>query len=92
MTEQRHKTGKARNKLRALSKKDAGSKRAKHIAKHNLGTKKQQARLRRFKAQLQTISGAAIKEVIYGDGNRTRKNGRVKQLPSKRPSAIKLKT
>ncbi len=88
MTECRNKTGKARNKLHALSKRDAGSKRTKRIARNNLGTKKQQARLRRAKAQLQTISGAAIKEVIYGDGNRTRARKRVPQLPSQRPREI----
>ncbi len=88
MTECRNKTGKARNKLHALSKRDAGSRRTKHIARNNLGTKKQQARLRRAKAQLQTISGATIKEVIHGDGNRTRARKRVPQLPSQRPREI----
>ncbi|MHB8344168.1 MAG: zinc ribbon domain-containing protein, partial [Ferrimicrobium sp.] len=88
MTKRRNKAGKARNKLRALSNKQAGSKKARHIARHNLGTKKQQTRLRRTKAQLQTISGAAIKEVVYGDGNRTRALSRVRQLPSQRPRSI----
>ncbi|MHB8189228.1 MAG: zinc ribbon domain-containing protein [Ferrimicrobium sp.] len=88
MTKRRNKTGKARNKLRALSNKQAGSKKARHIARHNLGTKKQQARLRRTKAQLQTISGAAIKEVVYGEGNRTRKCGKVPQHPNARPRHI----
>ncbi|WP_276962705.1 zinc ribbon domain-containing protein [Ferrimicrobium acidiphilum] len=88
MTERRNKTDKARNRLHALSKKDAGSKRTKHIARNNLGTKKQQARLRRTKAQLQTISGATIKEVVYGEGNRTRAKKRVPQLPSQRPREI----
>ncbi|MHB8345541.1 MAG: zinc ribbon domain-containing protein, partial [Ferrimicrobium sp.] len=88
MTERRNKTGKARNRLHALSKRDAGSRRTKHIARNNLGTKKQQARLRRAKAQLQTISGAAIKEVVYGEGNRTRASGRVPQAPSQRPREI----
>ena len=88
MTERRDKTGKARNKLRALSKRDAGSKRTRHIARNNLGTKKQQARLRRSKAELKTISGAAIKEVVYGDGNRTRARKRVLQTPSQRPKEI----
>nr|WP_276977625.1 zinc ribbon domain-containing protein [Ferrimicrobium acidiphilum] len=63
MTERRNKTGKARNKLYALSKRDAGSKRTKHIARNNLGTKKQQARTRRAKALSMAISGAAIKEI-----------------------------
>ncbi|MCL5053211.1 MAG: hypothetical protein M1447_05255 [Gammaproteobacteria bacterium] len=88
MTERRTKTDKARNRLHALSKRDAGSRRTKHIARNNLGTKKQQARLRRAKAQLQTISGATIKEVIHGDGNRTRARKRVPQLPSQRPREI----
>ena len=88
MAERRNKTGKARNKLHALSKRDAGSRRTKHIARNNLGTKKQQARLRRTKAQLQTISGATIKEVVYGEGNRTRAKKRVPQLPSQRPREI----
>ncbi len=88
MTERRNKTGKARNRLHALSKRDAGARRTKHIARNNLGTKKQQARLRRTKAQLQTISGATIKEVVYGEGNRTRAKKRVPQLPSQRPREI----
>ncbi len=88
MTERRNKTGKARNRLHALSKKDAGSKRGRRIARNNLGTKKKQARLTRAKAQLQTISGAAIKEVVYGDGNRTRARKRVPQSPSQRPREI----
>lgn len=41
MTERRNKTGRSRNKIRAISKKAAGSKKAKRIAKNNLGTKKQ---------------------------------------------------
>ena len=53
-----------------------------------MGTKKQQARTRRARAQLQTISGATIKEVVYGDGNRTRARKRVPQLPSQRPREI----
>jgi len=88
MTERRNKTGTSRGKLRALSKRDAGSKRTKHIARNNLGNKQQQARLRRAKAQLRTISGAAIKEVVYGDGNRTRAKKRVPQPPSQRPREI----
>ena len=88
MTERRNKTGKARGKLWALSKKDAGSKRARHIARHNLGTKKQAARLERSKAQLKTIAGAAVKEVVYGQGNRTRKLGRAPRSPTQRPSSI----
>ncbi|MHB8262480.1 MAG: zinc ribbon domain-containing protein [Acidimicrobiales bacterium] len=88
MTEQRNKTGKARHKLRAISKKDAGGKRAKRIARSNLGTKKQKARLDRNRAQLRTISGSAVKEVIYGEGNRTRKMGKVAQSPEQRPRTL----
>ncbi len=80
--------GQRRGKLGALTKKDAGSKRARHIARHNLGTKKQKARLRRSRAQLRTIAGAAIKEIVYGSGNRTRARGRVTQAPSQRPRLI----
>ena len=88
MTERRNKTGKARSKLHALSKRDTGSRRTKHIARNNLGTKKKHARLRRARAQLQTISGAAIKEVVYGGGNRTRAKKRAPQSPSQRPREI----
>jgi len=88
MTERRNKTGKSRGKLRAISKKDAGSKKAKHIARHNLGTKKQEARLRRNRATLRTISGAAVKEVVYADANWTRSCGRLIQAPEQRPRTI----
>jgi len=87
-TEQRNATGKARGKLRALAKKQAGSKRARRIAKHNLGSKKQARRRARTQASLRTISGAAIKEVIYGDGNRTRERGRERRDPSQRPRRL----
>ena len=88
MTERRNITGKARGKLRAISKKNAGSKRARHVARHNLGTKKQRARLRRSQAQLMTIAGAAIKEVVYGTGNRTRKSGKAHRSSTQRPRSI----
>jgi len=87
-TEQRNRTGQARNKLWAIAKKNAGSKRAKHIAKYNLGTKKQARRRARTQAALQTVAGAAIKEVIYGEGNRTRARGKVPQLPAHRPRRV----
>jgi len=87
-TEQRNKTGEARGKLWAITKKDAGSKRARHIAKHNLGTKKQARRRARAQASLRTVSGAAIKEVVYGEGNRTRARGKVPQLPAHRPQKV----
>jgi len=86
--EQRNRTGKARGKLRALTKKQAGSKRARRIARHNLGTKKQASRRARTQASLRTISGAAVKEVIYGEGNRTRARGKIPQLPSHRPRRV----
>jgi len=87
-TEQRNRTGKARGKLWAITKKDAGSKRARRIAKHNLGTKKQARRRARTQASLRTVSGAAIKEVVYGEGNRTRTRGKVPQLPAHRPRRV----
>ncbi|SHE91890.1 Putative transposase DNA-binding domain-containing protein [Ferrithrix thermotolerans DSM 19514] len=87
-TEQRKRTGQVRNKLWAITKKDAGSKRAKRIAKYNLGTKKQARRRARTQAALQTVAGAAIKEVIYGEGNRTRARGKVPQLPAHRPRRV----
>ncbi|MHB8287767.1 MAG: zinc ribbon domain-containing protein [Acidimicrobiales bacterium] len=88
MTEQRNKTQKARNKLRAISKKDAGGKRAERIARSNLGTKKLGARLERNRARLRSISHSAVKEVIYGEGNRTCKRGKVAQSPKQRPRTL----
>jgi putative transposase len=87
-TEQRNKTGKARGKLWALTKKTSGSKRARHIARCNLGTKKQARRHERTQASLRTISGAAVKEVIYGEGNRTRARGKVYRVPEQRPQRL----
>ena len=88
MTERRNRTGKSRGKLHALTRTNPGSKRAKHIKKNNLGTKKQQARVRRNKATLRTISGAAVKEVVYGAGNRTRALGKVARSLEQRPSLL----
>ncbi len=87
-TEQRNKTGKARGKLWALTKQTSGSKRARHIARCNLGTKKQTRRHERTQASLRTISGAGVKEVIYGEGNRTRARGKVYQVPEQRPQCL----
>jgi putative transposase len=87
-TEQRNRTGKARGKLRAITKRDAGVKRARRIAKHNRGTNKQQRRRARTQASLRTVAGAAIKEVVYGDGNRTRARGKVAQHPAQRPRRV----
>jgi hypothetical protein len=51
-TEQPSTTGKARGKPWALAKQHAGPKRARHIARHNLGTKKQTRRPKRTQASL----------------------------------------
>jgi len=87
-TEQRAKTAKARGKLRALAERAPGTRRATHIAGHNLGTKKQSHRRRRTQAALRAISGAAIKEVVYGEGNRARARGKVRRDPSQRPQLL----
>ncbi|MGC8626395.1 MAG: zinc ribbon domain-containing protein [Acidimicrobiales bacterium] len=87
-TEQRNRTGRARGKLWAITKKNAGSKRTRHIARNNLGTKKQTRRRMRTQAALRTIAGAAVKEVVYGEPNRTRARGRVAHDPSKRPRLL----
>ncbi len=39
-------------------------------------------------ATLQSITGMAIKEIVYGTGNRTRARGRVTQTPSERPGLL----
>ena len=67
--------GRRRNKLHAL-------------ARHNLGTKKQARRKERGQAALRTITGAAVKEIIYAEGNRTRARGVVSQRPGQRPGLI----
>ena len=87
-TEQRNKTGKERGRLWPITKKNAGSKRAKHIARNNLGTLKQAKMRRRTQAALRTISGAAVKEVVYGESNRTRARGKPVRDPSKRPKSL----
>ena len=88
ITDQINQKGKSRNKLYSLAKKQAGSNKAKHLAKHNLGTKKQTARRASSQATLQSITGMAIKEIVYGTGNRTRARGRVTQTPSERPGLL----
>ncbi|MHB1773401.1 MAG: zinc ribbon domain-containing protein [Acidimicrobiales bacterium] len=90
ITEATRTTGQARNKLRSVSKKDAGSRRAKHIARNNLGTKKQRARRTAARSTLRTISGKAVKEVVYGEGNRTRARGKVPRSPDQRPSRLAI--
>jgi hypothetical protein len=87
-TERRNKTGRSRGKLHAISKKDAGSKRTRHIAKNNLGTKKLNRNTNKTRAALRTISGEAIKELLYGAGNRTRARGRLYQSSTQRPSTV----
>ena len=62
----------SRGRLRAITKRQAGSKKARRIARHNLGTKKQ---------ALRTLTGQAAKEIVYGEGNRTRVRGQVLQHP-----------
>lgn len=71
-TEQNNKTYKAKGKLHALRRLNLGSKRAKHIARKNLGRKEQRTRRKVLKASIQTLAGQAVKEVIYGEGSRTR--------------------
>ncbi len=91
-TEKNNATGKARGKLharvRTLRKADPGSKKARRIARNNLGRKKQSERRRRAQASVRTLSGMAVKEVIYGQDNRTRARGSVRQLASLRPSIL----
>ncbi len=88
ITEQTNQNGKKRGKLHSLTKRQAGSKKAKHIARHNLGSKKQKRRRESAQATLRTITGSAVKDIVYGEGNRTRAKGRVPQIPSQRPSLI----
>jgi len=87
-TEQRNEAGKARGKLRAIAERCADPKRAARIERHNLGTKKQRRRRARTQAALRTIAGAAIKEVIWGAGNRTRAQRKALQLPTQRPRPL----
>jgi transposase len=88
MTEQRTKTGKSRGKLHALARAKPGSKREKRIKRNNLGTKKLQRRTKKDRATLRTISGAAVKGVVYGSGNRTRARGKVARSPEQRPRRL----
>ena len=80
--------GQRRGKLHSLAKAQAGSKRARRIARHNLGSKKQTRKRDAHRATLRTITGAGVKEIVYGEGNRTRAKGRVVQSPSQRPRLI----
>ena len=56
MTERRNRTGKSRGKLHALTRTNPGSKRAKHIKKNNLGTK----RLGRCSNERATLPSARV--------------------------------
>ena len=91
-TEKNNATGKARGKLharkRALGKVDQDPRKARRMARNNLGHKKQVSRRSRAQASVRTLSGQAVKEVVYGAGNRTRARGRVPQLASKRPRRL----
>ena len=91
-TEKNNAAGKARGKLhattRALRKVNPGSRKARRIARNNLGHKKQARRRARAQSGVRTLSGQAVKEVVYGAGNRTRGRGRVPQLASQRPRRL----
>ena len=80
--------GRRRGKLSSITKSQAGSKSARHIARHNLGTKKQAKRREAGRAGLRSVTGAAVKEIVYGEGNRTRARGSVLQYPDQRPRLI----
>ncbi len=88
ISESRKLKGQRRGKLWSLTKKNAGSRKGKLIAKHNLGTKKQTKCKIADRSTLRTITGAAVKEVVYGDGNRTRACGAVAQHSGQRPNLI----
>jgi len=84
--------GKARGKLhartRSLRKVNPGSRKARIIARNNLGQKKQKARRGKTQMAVRTLSGQAVKEVVYGAGNRTRARGKVPRLTSQRPRRV----
>ncbi len=80
--------GRRRGKIWSLTKAEAEPKKARRIAKRNLGTKKQARRREGGQASLRTITGAALKEIVYGEGNHTRARGAVPQHPGERPSLI----
>ena len=92
LTTKNNATGKARGKLhartRSLRKLNPGSRRARIIARNNLGQKKQKARRGKTQAAVRTLSGQAVKEVVYGAGNRTSARGKVPQLASQRPRSV----
>ena len=91
-TEKNNATGKARGKLhartRSLRKVNPGSRKALRIAKNNLGSKKQARRRSRAQASVRTLAGHAVREVVYGEGARTRSRGKVPQPASQRPRKL----
>ena len=93
-TEKNNATGKARGKLhartRSLREVNQDPRKARRIARNNLGQKKQSSRRRKAEASVRTLASQAVKEVVYGQGNRTRTRGRVQQLTSQRPRRLCL--
>ena len=89
-TEANNRSGKRRGKLHANWRKLTASNpaKARSIAKNNLGTKKQSRRRIKARASVQTVTGCAIKEVVYGAGNRTRAKGAVAQHKNQRPGRL----
>jgi len=76
LTTKNNATGKARGKLhartRSVRKVNPGSRKARIIARDNLGQNKQKARRPKTQMAVRTLSGQAVKGVVYGAGNRTR--------------------
>ncbi|MHB8290170.1 MAG: zinc ribbon domain-containing protein [Acidimicrobiales bacterium] len=93
-TEKNNATGNTRGKLhartRALRKVDQDPRKARRIARNNLGRNKQASRRTKAQASVRTLSGQAVKEVVYGAGNRTRARGKAPQDPSQRPRRLGL--
>jgi putative transposase len=92
LTTKNNATGKARGKLhartRSLRKVNPGSRKARIIARDNLGQKKQKARRGKTQMAVRALSGQAVKEVVYGAGNRTRARGKVPRLACQRPRRV----
>jgi len=88
ITERTTKTGKSRDKFHDPARAHPASKRIKHIARDNLGAKKQRSTRCKARSTLQTIAGAAVKEIVYPEGNRTRRRGKVLRTPRQRPRRV----
>ncbi len=88
ISDENTKKGRRRGKLWSITKLQAHRKRAKRITRHNLGTKKQAKRSKAGRAGLRSVTGAAVKEIVYGEGNRTRARGPVLQRHDQRPRLI----